>query len=76
MQILKCNSQFVNNNEHTNKKKAERVIELRKFSEGSPDLKQNGEGQSLNLASHLQDLPWAVFALLFTALNFKAPAGC
>lgn len=58
------------------KKMLKAVIELRKFSEDCCDLKQNEEGQSLNLASHLQDLPWAVFVLPFTALNFKAPAGC
>lgn len=58
------------------KKKLKAVTELRKFSEDGPDLKQNEEGQNLNLASHLQDLLWAMFALLFTALNFKAPAGC
>lgn len=52
------------------------VKELRKFSKDGTDLKQNKEGQSLNLASHLQDLPGAVFALLFTQLNFKASAGC
>lgn len=58
------------------KKKPKAVIELRKFSADGTDLKKNKEGQRLNLASHLQDLLWAAFVLLFTALNFKAPAGC